>query len=293
MRHTRTSIGLLAAAIILFFVGCGFVLAYVNSAYAQDGPIAEFRETIDNHTKLTPSASLDLWPKAHQNYQHLYTAAARGSAWIGPVEVHGYASGRFWQTDDSKVVGSPVNAENNLNWSVPYGGSVRFYYDDFFVGGAIHRTEFHVVWRHKEQHGYHDNYGTPVNDWKAQAEKCQAGNGCASIAYQDAAGGIIGYDSERLTIEIKYLPYRWKDLTYIPVPWRTRAVVRAPAEWPVIITDWEAEVAVKKNILDQWRGEIRVRRNLFGRLWAVVSAGRFQPDQKRAFNTVAAGFLIR
>jgi len=266
-----------------------FLLLFLPAVVGAQ-PLEDARNAVEGHVEFEPHVSMAVWNSAQRNYQHAYEAGGRAAAFVGPFQVEGYARGIFWQTDKSKVVGSPVNAENNMNNMVKYGGSARGYLGNWFAGAAIHRTEIHVIWRFKERNGYQDGF-PKSNDWEVAEQKCRSGQGCPSIAYQDAFGYIAGYDGSNLTVEVKYLPHRWKELTLRPRPWRGRMVFHVPDRWPV--GDWVASVHMQRDLKENWRGDIRLRRRLVDKLWATARAGRFQPDHKTAFNRLALGLVIR
>jgi hypothetical protein len=263
----------------------------------QDGQAQSWdsvQQAAGEHTELTSFASLALWPEAKRSYQHVYEAGGRGHLEAGPAELSGYVRGVFWQTSASKVPGSPVNAENNMGNTVKYGGSLKLYvYGGWHVGPAVHRTEMHVVWRFKGDHGYRDGYGSyeGTPGWERREELCRAGRGCPSIAYQDGIGAILGYDGTHVRARVKYLR-PWKDqLTLRPRPVRALLLLEAPKRWG--IGKWEAEARAQLGAKGQAFGDIRLRHSLLGPLWLTLRYGRLQPDHKTPFYRPAVGLLVR
>jgi hypothetical protein len=266
----------------------GYVFSIIAIAVVLAAVFSIARCAKGQRAQVEPHLSLEIWPTPERHYQHAYEAGARAAVSLGALRAKGYATGRFWQTDASKVAGSPFNAENNMNNQVGYGGSLRGRWRGLSVGLAVHRTEWHVVWGRKNRHGY-DDWFPDSGDWRVAERTCRSGGPCHSIAYHDQAGFVVGYDHSirgaGLSVEVRWLPYRWKDLTAAPTPWRGRATFRSGR--------WRISAEAHRDLRGRWRGDLRARRRIAGRLWMTLRGGRFQPDHRRAFMRVAAGFVVQ
>lgn len=235
---------------------------------------------------LEPQAEFMVWPTVERNYQHEYRAGVEGDISWRFVEVDGYVNGVFWQTNTSKVPGSPFNAENNMNNMVKYGATLKAKKDGFFVGPTIHRTEIHVVWRFKNNNGYLDGWGGPAETWRGEERACRSGVGCPSIAYQDAWGAAVGYEDENVDLEARWLFYRWKALTLIPRPIRLEAELTSWDGWRIEADAW-------RDLKHRWRGDVAVQKRIYEKLWGGMRVGRLQPDHKVAFTRFGVGLVVR
>jgi len=234
---------------------------------------------------LQPQVEFMVWPTVERNYQHEYRAGVDGQISWRSIEFDGYVNGIFWQTNTSKVPGSPFNAENNMNNMVKYGGTLKLTKSGFFVGPTIHRTEIHVVWRFKNRNGYIDGFGSAAT-WRQNEKKCRSGNGCAAISYQDGWGVSAGYEDENVDVEARWLFRRWKTLTLAPRPLRFNVKVNT---WE----NWQVEAAAWQDLKDRWRGDLSVQRRVYKKLWVGARFGRLQPDHKRAFTRLGVGLVVR
>jgi hypothetical protein len=237
------------------------------------------------NVELKPQAELMIWPTVERNYQHEYRSGVDGQISWRNIEFDGYVNGIFWQTNASKVPGSPFNAENNMNNMVKYGGTLKLKKSGFFVGPTIHRTEIHVVWRFKNKNGYIDGFGSAAT-WRKNEKKCRSGNGCAAISYQDGWGVSAGYEDENVDVEARWLFRRWKTLTLAPRPLRFNVKVNT---WE----NWQVEAAAWQDLKNRWRGDLSVQRRVYNKLWVGARLGRLQPDHKRAFTRFGLGFVVR
>jgi hypothetical protein len=259
----------------LVLLAAVFCLGPFNKANGQEIR-AEFK----------PQVEFMVWPTVERNYQHEYRAGVDGQISWRNIEFDSYVNGIFWQTNTSKVPGSPFNAENNMNNMVKYGGTLKLKKSGFFVGPTIHRTEIHVVWRFKERNGYLDGWGGPATTWRGEERACRSGVGCASIAYQDAWGVSAGYEDENVDVEARWLFRRWKTLTLAPRPLRFNVKVNT---WE----NWQVEAAAWQDLKNRWRGDLSVQRRVHKKLWVGARFGRLQPDHKRAFTRLGLGVVVR
>jgi hypothetical protein len=236
-------------------------------------------------TSAEPFVSFEAWPSAHRHYQHVYRAGADGTLSIGRVQLYGYVAGVFWQTDDSKVVGSPFNVENNMSQMVKYGATLRLNVArGFYLGPSIHRTEIHIVARRKDDFGYLDGWGSPAKKWRGEETACRKGVGCPSLAYQDAWGVAAGWASGGRLLSVRWLFHRWKTLTLAPRPLRIRAV------WSY--RRFSAELRAQMDLKERWRGDVTLFTRITGPLHLFLRAGRYQPDHKRSFDNIGIGLRL-
>lgn len=234
------------------------------------------------------SLSLELWPRVHRHYIHQYRATVRGSASYNWLQARGYIHGVFWQSDKSKIPRSPVNAENNMNQEVRYGASlVAYLWKKLHTGLTLHRTEFHVVWRFKNQNGYRDGYGNFENNpsWRKREKICRSGNGCGSIAYSESAGIVLGWRDSTLSATARYLFWRYKELTFVPRPLRLRLMARKE--------NWRTELSLHLDLASRARWSMEVGRRIYRSLWIGARAARVQPDHKKAFTLFGLSLTVR
>jgi hypothetical protein len=245
---------------------------------------------VEDHGRFTPTLKFEVWPRAHRNYQHQYQVDLRAGLRARGWAARGYLRGNFWQTDASKIVGSPVNAENNMNWHILYGGSLVYHLGaaPVYLGATIHRDEQHVVWRFKTQNGYRNGYGSfeGYNSWQDRETRCRNGMGCGSISYAEQAGAVVGVEAAAVSASVRWLPYRYKDLTRVPVPW----IVRAEARGLPRIT---VAARAARDLAERWRYSVAVRARVLGPFRVQVRRARVQPDQKRSFAFWGLGLLYQ